>query len=593
MAKAPVRIANFSGALGDYIGAFAAAVRGEPVDVLIGDYLAEITMARVTAGFCTGAAPASPAAYYVDVFLRQLRPELEAIAERGLKIVTNAGAFNPAGLAAAIRAEIAARGLALTVAHVEGDDMMPRFAERAGQGAFAHLDSGRPIGDLAGRIVAANAYMGGWGIAAALGAGADIVICGRVSDASLVLGPAAWWHGWQPDAWDVLAGGVAAGHIIECGPQAMGGNFSGFTALAPATRLGFPIAEIAADGSTVITKRAAEGGAVTVDTVKAQLMYEIQGPDYLNPDVVLHIDSIEVTQEGPDRVRLSGVRGSPAPETTKVGCFYPNGWRTTIWGFATGIDVQRKIDWLDLQLRSIVDTLALDDYRFEPLGQPVPDPASEAEATVAIRIAAAAQKKSDLGKLLGGYASFGLGGMPGYHGDPVGPPEPRIEYWPGLVRQGEIRQQVVLDDGRTIAVAPPPTAPFRPRTIAAAATEDAAPALSGTTRAASLGDVVFARSGDKGGNANLGVWCRDPAAWDWLRGWLDAETLGKLLGLRQDVIVERYELANVRGLMFVLKGYFGESGSGNIGLDQIGKAIGEFLRARQADIPVELLPDAA
>ncbi|WP_157218137.1 acyclic terpene utilization AtuA family protein [Flavisphingomonas formosensis] len=589
-AKRPIRIAAFSGAVGDYAGALAAAVHGGPADVLIGDYLAEFTMARVIGSLSSLPQPLPPSVYHCGDFLRQLAPELETIAARGLKVVVNAGAFDPAGLAKAVRSAIEERGLALQVAHLTGDDVLPQLRSLADEGRLVHLETGKGPGALLDRIVAANAYMGGWGIAAALGAGADIVICGRVSDASLVLGPAAWWHGWALDDWDRLAAAVAAGHIIECGAMATGGNFAGFAELPRDIRLGYPIAEIAADGEVVITKRAEEGGAVTVDTVTAQLLYEIQGPRYLNPDVILHIDSIHLSHDGPDRVRLSGIKGSPAPETTKIGCFYPNGWRFALWAFAIGLDVQAKIDWLELQMRSLVDTLALDDYRFEPCGQAAVDPQSEAAASVPIRLAAAAQDKAELGKFVEGYASFALGGIPGFHGDGGGGPEMRVDFWPGLASQEIVRQQVVMGDGRTFDAPHPPMRPYLTDPAAAPAARTPGRLASGETRRIPLGALVYARSGDKGANANLGIWCRDEASWEWVRDALDAETVARLLGLRQDIVVERHELPNVRGLLFVLRGYFGDSGSGNIGLDPIGKGIGEFLRARHVDVPVALIP---
>ena len=588
----PVRIAAISGAIGDHAGAVAAAIHGEPVDVIIGDYLAEFTMARVIAGLASLPEPQPPTVYWYRELLRQLAPELETIAQRGLKVVVNAGAFDPAGMAQAVRAAVAERGLTLKVAHTLGDDLHPRLQALSAAGGLTHLDTGQPAGPLLDRMVAANAYMGGWGIAAALGEGADIVICGRVSDASLVLGPAAWWHGWRNDEWDKLAGAVAAGHLIECGAQANGGNFAGFAELRRDLRLGYPIAEVEADGQVVITKRAAEGGAVTIDTVTAQLLYEIQGPRYLNPDVVLRVDTVALSQDGPDRVRLSGIKGEPPPPATKLGCFYLNGWRCSLWAFAVGLDVTRKLDWLDLQMRSLVDALNLEEYRFEPCGQVVEDPKTEAEASLPVRIAAWAQDKADIVKFMEGYASFALGGIPGFHGDGTKGPERRVDFWPGLVAQSEVRQQVVLDDGRTLDIPLPPTAPLRKDAPSPSAAAGEGPVLSGETRRAPLGELTYARSGDKGADANLGLWCRDPAAWTWLRTAMTGETVGRLLGLRQDVKVEVHELPNVQGLLFVLKGYFGASGSGNIALDPIGKGIGEFLRARHVDVPVELLASA-
>jgi hypothetical protein len=589
LTKRPIRIANFSGALGDWFDALSAAVRGEPVDVLIGDYLAEVTMARVTAGYCARPDATGPQDYYCEVFLQQLLPELEAIAERGVKVVTNAGAFNPAGLARAIQAAIAERGLSLRVAHVTGDDLFPELQDLAAEGQVANLDTGRPVGPLLDRIVAANAYIGGWGIAEALGQGADIVICGRVSDASLAAGPAAWWHSWKPDDWSRLAGAVAAGHVIECGPQATGGNFSGFVDAGSPTRLGHPIAEIAEDGSSVITKRAADQGTVTVDTVTAQLVYEIHGVDYLNPDVVLHVDSVQVSQEGPNRVRLSGVTGRAPPETTKLGCFYPNGWKTVMWVFATGADIDAKIDWFRRQMASVADGLNLDEYHFDALGRPAEDPKTRGEATVSMRVGASSQRKLDLQKLRGSIGGFGMGGIPGFFGDGGGGAEPdlRVDFWPGLVRQDRIRQQAVLDDGRILDIPVVPTAPYRPR--AAAGARPGPKDLSGATRRVALGEIVHARTGDKGANAYLGVWARRPRAWAWVRAALTPAELARLVDLRQDVQVERFELDNINALLFALNGYFGVSGSGNVMLDGYGKAVGEFLRARTVEVPVELL----
>jgi hypothetical protein len=588
--RRPVRIANFSGALGDWVDAFAVAVHGEPVDVLTGDYLAEITVAHIAGGYCAADDKEGLARYYVELFLEQLIPELKTLALRGMKVVTNAGAFNPTGLAAAAREAIATQGLSLRVACVTGDDLFARLPELLVESRLENVDTGQPLAPLLERTVAANAYLGGWGIAAALAAGADIVICGRVSDASLVTGPAAWWHGWKRDDWDRLAGAVAAGHLIECSAQVAGGNYSGFAEFATPSRIGFPIAEIAADGSFVITKRAADAGTITVDTVTAQLLYEIQGPDYLNPDVVLHVDSAELTQEGTDRVRVSGVTGSPAPETTKLGCLYTNGWRGVIYAFGTGGQMDAKLAWFERQMRSIADGLALDEYYFDPLGRPVEQPASQAQATVAIRIAAMAADPGELIKLRQGMTSFGLGGMPGFHAE-AGPPfAMRVDFWPTLVRQSEIHHQIVLDDGRSIDIPLPPTAAFYPKQRAAAKPMPEPIRFSGRTRRVPLGEIIHARAGDKGGNSNLGVWTRRPEAWDWIHATLTPNKVAKLLALREGVSVERHELGNLHGLLFVLRGYFGASAAGCAILDNLGKGVGEFLRTQLVDVPVELLP---
>ena len=586
-----IRIASFSGTWGDRFTALSEAVNGDPVDVVIGDYMAEVTMSMVAAA--ASGPDRDRGGFYAGSFLRQVRPLLAAIADRRIKVVVNAGVFNPAGLAAAVRSDIADRGLPLTVAHIEGDDLIDRVGELARAAQLAHLDTGAAFAFDRGQVAAANAYLGGWGIARALAEGADIVIAGRVADASLVLGPAAWWHGWARDDWDRIAGAVVAAHIIECGPQAAGGNFSGFTAVPDNVLVAYPIAEVSDDGSSVITKRAADGGTVTVDTVTAQLLYEIQGPRYLNPDVVLHVDSVRLAQQGQDRVRVSGVVGSPPPSTTKVGIHQLTGYRAGSWTFATGLDIDAKVELLRAQTAEAARGLELDEVRFTPCGRPADDPAGQYEATVAVRLAAGSAIPGQVQAFLAKFASYGLGSIPGFYLDQVNAPGPenrRVDYWPGLVRQEDLSHQVVLADGRRIDVPPPKTEPFggQPATEPA---ERPDAFLTGRTRRVPLGDLVYARSGDKGGNASLGVWTpgHRAAAYPWLAGFLTEGRLRELLGLADDVAVERYELPRLRGISFVLRGFFGSSGSANLDLDQIGKSICEFLRARHVDVPVTLL----
>lgn len=585
-----IRIANFSGTLGDRFSALAEAVTGEPVDVVIGDYMAEITMSAVAArrpGSGRGTRD-----FYAGSFLRQIRPLLATIVEKKIKVVTNAGVFNPGGLGAALRSDIADRGLNLVVAHIAGDDLTDRVDDLARDGQLAHLDTGAPFPADHGEIAAATAYLGGWGIAAALAAGADIVITGRVADASLVTGPAAWWHRWARDDWDRIAGAVIAAHIIECGPQAAGGNFSGFTTIPDNTVLAFPLAEVAGDGSSVITKRAADGGTITVDTVTAQLMYEIQGPRYLNPDVVLHVDDVRLTQDGPDRVLVTGARGGPPPETTKAGIHRPCGYRGATWVFPTGLDIDAKVGLLRAQAAEAAKGLELDEVRLTPCGRPADDPADQYAATVAVRVAASSPLPGQVREFLARFSSYGLGSIPGFYVDLTTPPSPeerRIDYWPGLVRQEDLAHEVVLADGRRIAVPVPKTEPFGGQPVAP--TPGPLPDASPDTRRVPLGEIAYARTGDKGGNASLGVWtpATRAGAYPWLAGYLTAERLRDLLGLGTDVVIERYEMPRLHGVSFVLRGYFGTSGSANLDLDQIGKSLGEFLRSRHVDVPVAFL----
>jgi hypothetical protein len=334
----PLRIANCSGFYGDRRSAPRELLEGGPIDVLTGDYLAELTMLILWRSRSR-----DPAKGYAGGFLDQMEECLGLAADRGIKVVANAGGLNPAGLADELRALAARLGLTLGVAHVEGDDLLGRLPELQAVGEpLTHLDTGVPLAAAGVAPVTANAYLGAWGIVAALEAGADLIVCGRVADASLVVGPAAWHFGWASDDWDRLAGAVVAGHVLECGTQATGGNYAFFEELPDHRPPGFPIAELAADGSAVVTKHPGTGGMVSVGTVTAQLLYEIAGPAYANPDVVARFDTVRISQAGPDRVRLSGTRGEPAPDRLKVAVNYLGGFRNSMRQVLTGLDVEAK-----------------------------------------------------------------------------------------------------------------------------------------------------------------------------------------------------------------------------------------------------------
>ena len=346
----PVLIGNSSGFYGDRDAAMREMVEGGPIDVLTGDYLAELTMLILWK-----ARQKDPGTGYARTVLRQLEQVLGTCMDRGIKIVNNAGGLNPGGLAEQIAALAERLGLYPKIAYVTGDDLLPRLDELlAGGHPLTHLDTGQPLSAAVSKPLTANAYLGGWGITAALAAGADIVVCPRVTDASLVTGPAAWWHGWQRDDFDQLAGAVLAGHVIECGPQATGGNYSFIEEITDRRYPGFPIAEVAADGSAVITKHPDTGGLVSVGTVTAQLLYELAEPAYANPDVIAHFDTASLTQEGEDRVRVSGTRGSPPPATTKVAMNLLGGFRNTMTLILTGLDIEEKATWARQELLGVL-----------------------------------------------------------------------------------------------------------------------------------------------------------------------------------------------------------------------------------------------
>jgi hypothetical protein len=583
MEDRPVRIANCSGFYGDRMSALAEMVEGGPVDVITGDYLAEVTMLILARSRLK-----KPGGGYASTFLRQLKPVLAQVAERGIKVVVNAGGLDPAGLAADTRTLLAEAGVDLAVAHVEGDDLMPRLGELTGD--LPHLDTGEPFASWGREPLTANAYLGGFGVQAALDGGADIVVTGRVADASLITGAAAWWWRWTPDDLDALAGAVAAGHVIECGAQATGGNFAGFGEIGDLTHPGFPLAEVAADGSSVITKHEGTGGAVTVDTVTAQLLYEIGAPGYLNPDVVAHLDTLRLDQEGPDRVRISGVTGSPPPPTTKVAITAFGGWRNDTTFVLTGTDADAKAALVERAIRARLDgDPGVTDLRFTRIGAPVPDPADQMAGSSLLHVAVDGEQSSAGRPFSSLCVELALSSYPGIYGMGVpGSGGPYGAYWPALVPQSLPEHAVVFTDGRREVIPPPertePTAAYEPAPAAPVAEED-----FGETAPGPLGRLVRARSGDKGGNANVGVWVSDEAAWPWLRATLTTGRLRALLPETADLEIDRYELPNLRAVNFVVRGLLDGGATEARRFDKQAKALGEWLRARHVPLPVRLL----
>jgi acyclic terpene utilization AtuA family protein len=571
MSARPVRIGNCSGFYGDRIDAAREMVEGGPIDVLCGDYLAELTMLILAK-----AQAKDPSAGYAKTFLTQVEAVLATCLERGIKIVSNAGGLNPAGLAAAID-EL---GTGAEVAYVEGDDL---------RGALGEI-----VPPVEGEPVSANAYLGGWGIAEALAAGADVVVTGRVTDASLVVGPAAWWHGWSRSDWDALAGAVVAGHVIECGPQATGGNYPFLDEVTDRRYPGFPIAEVAADGSSVITKHPGTGGLVSVGTVTAQLLYEIAGPAYPGPDCTSHFDTISLAPAGEHRVSVSGVRGSAPPATLKVALNDAGGFRNTMTLVLTGLDIEAKAEHAEALLFEVLggrDRFAEVDVRL--LRFDTPDAPSNERATAHLRVTVKDPDPRKVGRAFSNATmELALGGYAGFH--TTTPPTAESAYGvyrPATVARSAVTHTVVLPGGERRVVEDPPVADGPPVT---ATPVRAAPAAgTGPTTRAPLGAVCGARSGDKGGDANVGLWVRTDEAYAWLRGFLTAERARRLLGPEAAGLpVEVVELPNLRALNVVVPGILGAGVASSTRPDPQAKGLGEYLRSRVVDVPAGLLPGA-
>ncbi|MGW2114139.1 acyclic terpene utilization AtuA family protein [Streptomyces zhihengii] len=555
-----LRIGNASGFYGDRFDAVREMLDGGPLDVLTGDYLAELTLLILGRDRLK-----DPRLGYAKTFLRQLEDTLGLARERGVRIVANAGGLNPASLADAVR-ELGDRvGVPVRVGHVEGDDLTARHP-----GALT-----------------ANAYLGGAGITACLAAGADVVVTGRVTDAALVTGPAAWWHGWGPGEYDRLAGAVVAGHVLECGTQATGGNYAFFTG-HDVRRPGFPLAEIHADGSAVVTKHPGTGGVVDTGTVTAQLLYETAGPRYAGPDVTARLDTARLAQDGPDRVRISGVRGEAPPPTLKVGLNRLGGWRNEVVFVLTGLDIEAKAGLVREQVEGALGERRPAEVRWELARTEHPDADTEERASALLRLVVRDQDAEKVGRAVSGAAiELALGSYPGFHVTaPPGKGAPYGVFEAVYTDAAGVPHTAVLPDGTRRAVPPPGvTLPL----VDLPEPPPPEPLPPGPVRRAPLGLVLGARSGDKGGDANVGVWARGEDAWRWLARELTVERLRELLPETAGLAVERHVLPNLRAVNFLVRGVLGEGVAAQARFDPQAKALGEWLRARHTDIPEALL----
>ncbi|MDE0132578.1 MAG: DUF1446 domain-containing protein [bacterium] len=590
-----LRIANCSGFYGDRLDAAREMVEGGPIDVLTGDYLAELTMAILWR-----LRRRDPESGYVRTFLTQMEEVLGTCLDRGIKVVSNAGGLNPAGMAARLEEMTERLGLEARIAWVTGDDLTGRVGELQQVNGLRHFDTGRPLPSGTTPLTA-HAYLGGRGIAEALSWGADVVVTGRVTDAAVVIGPGMWAFDWSHEDHDQLAGALVAGHIIECGAQCTGGNYAFFERVPGSDRVGFPIAELSPDGSSVITKHPGTGGLVSVGTVTAQLLYEVGGPRYHNPDVTARLDSIRLSQEGPDRVAVTGVRGEPPPPTLKVALNYLGGYRNSVTMVITGLDAERKAEsvttalWESLGGAGQFEEAAVS---FNDTGHV--DPATNEAAMSHLRITVKDPDPAKVGKRFSRAAvELALAHYPGFF--MTAPPRdssPYAVYWPTSVEATQVVQQVRMGDREKEISTPPPTeratdddrVGHRDSALSPAAEESGLASWeNGDTAVVPLGRIAGARSGDKGGDANVGVWVESEEAFGWLAGFLSESRFRELVPEASGLEVERHVLSNLRAVNFVVRGLLGEGVSSSTRTDPQAKSLGEYLRAKWVPIPVPLL----
>ncbi|KAJ3549814.1 hypothetical protein NM208_g317 [Fusarium decemcellulare] len=585
----PVRVANCSGYHGDpATEMYNQATLGD-VDFITGDYLAEVNMANNAEAYAKGEHPG-----YENTAWQGLQQSIDSIAQKRIKVAINGGALNPGGLATKVAALV---GYDLKVAYISGDNVLPKLGAhmptQRGQ-ALPHLDSGNSHvtltsesflfaqGDRQPReIVSANAYLGAHAIYEAFHRGADIIICGRVSDASPVIACAWYWWSWSSTAYDELAGTLIAGHLIECSAYVTGGNFAGFDDfdLDRLVNPGFPIAEISQDGTCVITKHPGTGGMVNVDTCKCQLLYELQGNIYLNSDVKAYLDDIDIEQVGEDRVHVSGVRGAPPPDTTKLAVFYKGGYEMQLLVNASGYAVEKKFALFEKQIRFFLGEEMekhLDVLEFQQIGVPAADPLNQNSSTVYLRLFAQSTSLQALIAINGAMRHISLRHFSGFHSSldfRAATPRPYLAYYPALWRQFDLEERVhfVNESGTTESY--DTTRPPRFEDLGQRDSYDTrTPAvINGNLKKVRLGDIALGRSGDKGANLNFGLFVHTRAEWEWLRSYMSRAKVQELLGddWRPEFSIERVEFPNIFAVHFVVYGILGRGVSSSKRLDGV------------------------
>ena len=605
-----IRIGNAGGYWGDDPHALRRQVLG-PVglDYISIDYLAEVTMSILQKQ-----RGKDPGAGYARDFVAQVEPLLEQILLRRIRIITNAGGVNPGACAEALAAVARAKGLKLRIAVVEGDDVTPRLAGLMADGVdLANLETGEPFQPHAGRVLSANAYFGAMPVAEALRCEPHIVICGRVTDTGITLAPLIHEFGWGLADWNRLAAGIVAGHIIECGAQATGGNFTDWKKVPSFLDLGFPIVECRRDGSFTVTKQPGSGGLVSCQTVREQLLYEMGEPgSYLTPDVVADFASVRLEPDGPDRVRVSGVQGRPPTELLKVSIAYADGFKAGGALILSGPDARAKADLLAgvfwRRLEAELDLAGLPRLE-HTCSERVGDDATHRELTpphraseILLRLSARSGRREGLElfrKLLPSMILSGPAGVAVTGGAPA--ISEVVSYWPALMPRDRALASVrVLEERGTgrlepVAETGPLPWPATPGAQPAPAPADPWPACAdgGPTVRVPLMRIAHARSGDKGDTANIGLIGRSGPCYAWMREHIGAGQVKAWFGGHCRGAVTRHPVPQLWALNFLLEETLGGGGTLSLFIDAQGKTLAQALLRCEVELPEALLATIA
>ena len=604
-------IANCGGFWGDDPTAPRRQVEGGPINYLVMDYLAEVTMAILQKQRAR-----KPDAGFPADFLSHLRDVLPVCTQRGIRIITNAGGVNPIGCRNAVEALANDLGIAdrIKVALVVGDDLYSDIDALLASGEpLVNMDTGQALSEIRARVLSANAYIGAAGIVKALDRGANVIITGRVADAAVTLAPMMHEFGWKATDWDRLAAGVVAGHIIECGAQCTGGNFTDWPLVKTYRRMGFPIVEAEEDGSFVVTKHPNTGGLVSVHTVAEQILYEIGAPAYVTPDCVARFDSVELEQEGPDRVRVTGARGEPAPAKLKISISYQAGWRAFGRLIVSGPEALAKATkvaeafWESAGGRGAYDHALHQFIGWNACHAPLAS-CEPGEVLVQFAVRDRDERKINT-RFAPQIVPRVLGTVPGitYIADQGRPRASEVvAFWPALVSRESVKERIIIGDeelevgkreegrgekreegrrreeGRGKRDRRPLTPHLFPH-----------PSSLIPIKRVPLQRLCLARSGDKGDTANIGVIARSEAIYAWVLEHLTPAFVKRHFDDICQGDVERFELPNLLAVNFLLHQSLGGGGTLSLLLDAQGKTYAQYLLAAEVEVPEGLIQELA